>query len=1210
MTIIEELRQNRESGARRLEAEYKAGLMALARRFCADESDAEELVNSTFATVVENIDDYLEQSAFFAWMCQILTRTHAMSVRRKANRMIDYTGDVPDILDETGPEAIYGNLDASLMREAIGLLPDDQREIIVLRYFMDMPIAKIAKFLAIPSGTVRSRLHYARAALAAKLGAAAKKPGVKALLVMLALGAITALGAAIAGARAARPLDPKADEPSALRQNAEGGGITGSPDTPDINIGNTGTIGNLALCTNGTEETSPLDAFSVSPVPPALSFIKSLSPIPSTQTKTTMNTTQLLAGPLAALALAAPTAGFTDTPSTNTIAYWPFGENGFSDVSGNGHDLASTTVTESDAGYITLNGTSQFLTTASALDLSGETAVTFECWTRSTGKNSSFGVLFSAPSPAGTSAGSFVLYYTGRLQSQFGMGTGWQIDYTASTSAMDDGTWHHVAYVIDRTQTGENATKLYLDGVQMQNAGGQTGAVPALLDDVLYIGGGSAYSSGNNFYTGYIDDVRISRGALTPDQFLKYPSVGKAMRADSNALPVVAYWPFGGKGGKDATGNGFDLAMGVVPMVAGTPSIAFSERHSWSGDFKCTNMPFSVFSKIGMTIEFFAKTGSGATDAGNILTLSPNQNYYNNAGAFRIGPNGSEGGHKSMQVAFRRKDSGKYAQSTTTLSSFGELNDSKWRHFAVVYNPSDSEAVVKMYVDGVLATTADDEPTQGAITLLDTTLYFQRVNYSSAASGFVGSFDDVRITAGALTPDQFLSSRSAGSTVALYRFDRETIEDQSGNGNDLIHMHTESTVADPVFGDAGFPDSGTGLVLSGTEDKSGNIGTRDWVKTASPIDFSESKAFTVEFDYNSNDPSETVIPSGKTDKPVYVLAASTQVATRGGFVVYRPGASLQGQFRTNTGSGWLKYYAQNFGDMKDGYRRGRYSVNGKNTGYVYFNLVVDGTANSQSSAVDYGSFGSHVIGFGHCPSYYADATTPYYMKGKLLRAAISDIALDPADYVLDNLVLDTPKSTLAYWNFAGDAGLTTTGAPRRNGALDLDGSSPVTTTNLTLSALTQATIECFVCFGTTPSSGTLFGLGTGVGSFAVAADATAGTLSGSFIPYDHLAASNGGATALAPLAGKKVWHHVALVIDRTNPGADAVRFYVDYERTTPAGRAWDAAATMLDGAISIGNGFTGWIDDLRVSAGALAPTEFLQPDMRTETPDAFTIVIR
>ena len=85
---------------------------------------------------------------------------------------------------------------------------------------------------------------------------------------------------------------------------------------------------------------------------------------------------------------------------------------------------------------------------------------------------------------------------------------------------------------------------------------------------------------------------------------------------------------------------------------------------------------------------------------------------------------------------------------------------------------------------------------------------------------------------------------------------------------------------------------------------------------------------------------------------------------------------------------------------------------------------------------------------------------------------------------------------------------------------------------------------------------------------------------------------------------------MALVIDRTSPGADAVRLYVDYERATPAGRAWDAAARMLDGTLSVGTGFTGRIDDLRVSAGALDSTEFLQPGARTETPDAFMIIVR
>ncbi len=197
MTIVEELRQNRESGSKRLEAEYKAGLMTLARRFCADESDAAELVNRTFSAVVEGINDYLEQSAFFAWMCQILTNIHSMDVRRKSNRTVVYPGDVPDTTDEKSANRIEEEVDASLLRDAVQRLPADQRELLLLHYFMDMPVAKIAKFLSIPQGTVMSRLHYARKALAAKLGMAAKKPGVKALLIALVLAALTAIGAAV-----------------------------------------------------------------------------------------------------------------------------------------------------------------------------------------------------------------------------------------------------------------------------------------------------------------------------------------------------------------------------------------------------------------------------------------------------------------------------------------------------------------------------------------------------------------------------------------------------------------------------------------------------------------------------------------------------------------------------------------------------------------------------------------------------------------------------------------------------------------------------------------------------------------------------------------------------------------------------------------------------------------------------------------------------
>ena len=198
MTIVEELRTDRESGARRLESEYKAGLMSLARRFCADEGDAEELVNRTLAAVVEGIDDYLEQSAFFGWMCKILENLHAKDVRRKSSRTV--AGDtvaVEGACDDDACDRIFREVDASLLRDAISDLPADMKESVVLRYFMDLPVAKIARFLALPEGTVMWRLHCARKILAAKLGATTRRPGARLVLLALLLAAGLAAGRAL-----------------------------------------------------------------------------------------------------------------------------------------------------------------------------------------------------------------------------------------------------------------------------------------------------------------------------------------------------------------------------------------------------------------------------------------------------------------------------------------------------------------------------------------------------------------------------------------------------------------------------------------------------------------------------------------------------------------------------------------------------------------------------------------------------------------------------------------------------------------------------------------------------------------------------------------------------------------------------------------------------------------------------------------------------
>ena len=220
MDIVEELRKDRENGAKRLVDEYKTGLLSLARRFCHDPGDAEELVNRTFAAVIEGIDGFLEQSSFFTWMCQILVNLNANDNRRKSNDNIVYPGELPDVADEASDDGVYQALDAAFLRDAIDTLPKDIRKTLMMHYFMDFSVKDIARLLAIPVGTAKWRLLYARQMLAVKLCSAVKKPAGKTLLLVLLLCGLTAIGAAIGSALGWGSADNTASEPPMSQQTA------------------------------------------------------------------------------------------------------------------------------------------------------------------------------------------------------------------------------------------------------------------------------------------------------------------------------------------------------------------------------------------------------------------------------------------------------------------------------------------------------------------------------------------------------------------------------------------------------------------------------------------------------------------------------------------------------------------------------------------------------------------------------------------------------------------------------------------------------------------------------------------------------------------------------------------------------------------------------------------------------------------------------
>jgi len=195
MDIVDEIRADREAGALRLEREYKPQLLAVAARFCPDPKEAESLVYRTMDETIRCIETLSNPDSFFGWMCGIMSNQYGKLNRRKIDGNLTYTDKPLEMEDESlGANMVVQAVDGTLLRDAIEHLPPKLKEAVLLRYFAEMPITQIARFLMIPVGTVNSRLHMARQALALRLGAKLKKPAVALIAAgLMLLGATAAV---------------------------------------------------------------------------------------------------------------------------------------------------------------------------------------------------------------------------------------------------------------------------------------------------------------------------------------------------------------------------------------------------------------------------------------------------------------------------------------------------------------------------------------------------------------------------------------------------------------------------------------------------------------------------------------------------------------------------------------------------------------------------------------------------------------------------------------------------------------------------------------------------------------------------------------------------------------------------------------------------------------------------------------------------------
>ena len=204
--IAQELLLDREKGAARFMAEYRERLYSVALALCRDETEAEDLVLRTLERVIEKIGTYQERNSFFNWTCVIMLNLYRDLTRGKVaqgTRPVGGASEMDALMEPTGAERIVTEVDSGIVRQVLEGMPEEMREVLLLHYFMDMPVGKIAKFLAMPVGTIKSRLYYARVALGRRLGVKLKQPAVAliaAALFLIAGAATVVVGRHLAGA--------------------------------------------------------------------------------------------------------------------------------------------------------------------------------------------------------------------------------------------------------------------------------------------------------------------------------------------------------------------------------------------------------------------------------------------------------------------------------------------------------------------------------------------------------------------------------------------------------------------------------------------------------------------------------------------------------------------------------------------------------------------------------------------------------------------------------------------------------------------------------------------------------------------------------------------------------------------------------------------------------------------------------------------------
>lgn len=179
--LLRRLRDRDERAFRELVDAHRDRVFNITYRMLGNRAEAEDVAQEVFIAVFKTIDSFREESKFSTWLYRVAVNHCKNRIKYLARR---HERD-RDELDEASPSAnnasfgptkgvrpdraLEGAQMEVLLQEAIASLDEEHREVVILRDVEELSIEEICDITGLPDGTVKSRLHRARAALRKKL---------------------------------------------------------------------------------------------------------------------------------------------------------------------------------------------------------------------------------------------------------------------------------------------------------------------------------------------------------------------------------------------------------------------------------------------------------------------------------------------------------------------------------------------------------------------------------------------------------------------------------------------------------------------------------------------------------------------------------------------------------------------------------------------------------------------------------------------------------------------------------------------------------------------------------------------------------------------------------------------------------------------------------------------------------------------------------